>query len=135
MPKELNCLPREPGGVPGRKPPGAPLCREFPEKDEGVSGSTEPLARWPRGKGLSAPLWGRSWAALSSPPQLLSPPRLWEGLDHLLWDRSPQGGRKARGFHTAPFRNHHPPKILFSWGRCPFCSLGLFSPWQAGNTK
>lgn len=42
MPKGLNCLPREPGGVPARKTPGALMWREFLEKDEGVSRSTEP---------------------------------------------------------------------------------------------
>lgn len=97
--------------------------------------STEPLAWWPSGKGLSATAGLEELGCPLSPPQLLSPPRWWVGTDHLLWGWSPQSGGKAKGFHTAPFRNHHLPGILFSWGKCPFSSLGLFSPWQAGNTK
>ena len=56
VPGELNCLPRVPSGVPGRDPPGGPLWkewREFSEKNEGGRRSTEPLAWWPSGKGLS----------------------------------------------------------------------------------
>lgn len=73
MPRGRNCLPRGPAGVPERKPSGTEMWREAAERDEGVSGSTEPLAPSPGVKGLSAPWWRRSWAALSLLPSPPSP--------------------------------------------------------------
>lgn len=66
-------MPRGPAEDPGKKPSSAGVWREPPERNEGLSRSTEPLAPSPSVKGFLAPQWGRSWAALLPFPSCCLP--------------------------------------------------------------
>lgn len=129
MPRGPSCLPRGPSGDPGRKPSGTQAWREPPGRDEELSRSSGPWAPSPVQGALSS-LAGEELECPLSLPQLLSPLELG-GVDHLLWGWAPQGGEKAKGFHTAPFRNHSPPNT-HRLGEVLILFPDLDSRWQAG---
>lgn len=68
---------------------------------------------------------GEELGCLSPLPQLLSSSELGEGIGHLLWNWSPQGGRKTKRFHTALSWTHHPSENILLPGQVPILFLDL----------